>query len=53
MKNISANFISLKAAAKARRDMEISMYGKPIHRSVVMGSKVTYTRKQKHKQEYV
>lgn len=38
--------ITIKAAAKARREEEIRMYGKPIRRPVVFESHKTYKRKR-------
>lgn len=45
----NSNEIALKSAGKARREMEIALYGKPIHRSIVFNDKTNFTRKIKHK----
>ena len=49
----NSNEIALKSAGKARREMEIALYGKPIHRSIVFNVKTNFTRKIKHKKPLV
>lgn len=50
-KNTSANQLALKAAAKARRELEFFLHGKPIHKPMLEKDKTIYTRKKKHKNE--
>ena len=45
--------IALKAVVKARRDMEISLYGKTIHCPIVFKDKTIFSRKIKHKKPFI
>lgn len=45
----SSIYISLKSVGKARREMEIMLYGKPIYRPLIFVDKTVFSRKIKHK----
>ena len=52
-KKHNSNEIALKAAGKARRDMEISLYGKTIHCPIVFKDNRIFSRKIKHKKPFI
>ncbi len=43
---------SLKQARKLAREQEIALYGKTICHNMIVKSKKTYTRKNKHKKQF-
>jgi len=50
MKNKNNDILAaLKVARKQSREMEITLYGKPICHSNIYKNKKKYTRKNKHK----
>lgn len=48
-KEKNSSDIALKSAGKARREMEIMLYGKPIHRPLIFVDRTAFSRKIKHK----